>query len=448
MDYGELKKIDKHTAMKIAVEGEFDFHAYKNSFPDSPAVIVYGSMAWESVDKTIDFINEYVNPKSEKELHRFLEDICKEIVGDERLDSNDYRQQLLVQYRMLYKQHLPLFGGPNKLTEWAESYGTYIWYSSILKERRQKQFLKIIKEHEQDKLDAVSAKIKSIYKFTDKEILYLQYFCSQTKCDDLDPTLNTMLYLWSNTKGTGKTTVGSYLCSFLNGESDNNTSGHTSELHIELQFDKFDIPNATQSRCTLIDEGGFADMSKSYNKFKQTITMNTCKVEFKFKSGKKPLRCYRNYILTDNDDPIYFVKDEDERRILSIHFKSPKRISWEELKEMWFTFVLECNLPASKLEEIYTSVIMPNSQAGEIKNIMTELVDIFTEHRINLVNGTTTHFSVAHVMSFNEIQTQKISRQTVKKVLTKMYGEPDSHQRFFKSNRKESFSIEQEDLPF
>ena len=92
------------------------------------------------------------------------------------------------------------------------------------------------------------------------------------------------------------------------------------------------------------------------------------KVEYKYKIGHRERRCYRNYLFTSNTRPEFFVQDEDERRMLSIHFKKPKKLTSDELFEMWYTFVFECNLPAEKLNRIYLGIVLPlNSQVRRVK---------------------------------------------------------------------------------
>ena len=98
-----------------------------------------------------------------------------------------------------------------------------------------------------------------------------------------------------------------------------------------MQFDRFAIPKSTTSRCTLIDEGGFSDMEKSYDNFQTNDSHRiVAKVEYKYKIGHRERRCYRNYLFTSNTRPEFFVQDEDERRMLSIHFKKPKKLTSDE----------------------------------------------------------------------------------------------------------------------
>ena len=436
MTYQELKELDRLDAIRMVLPPEFkieDRHLY--SFPWKSEVIVFGGNYWRSNESIAQFVEEFVNPQTEKDIKEFFEDIVYSIVSDPHLSNSELIKQVNVDYKLLYKQHYALYNNPDKVYDWAEAKGTFIWFDSILRNRREKQFVNIKKELDLHALEDISKQIKKVYKFSDAEITYLQYFCSQAKLDELDASLNTFLYMWSNEQYTGKTTVASYICSFLNGEKKRNAEPHTSKLKIEMQFDRFANPKATVSRCTLIDEGGFYDMSKVYDDFKQLITSNSCEIEYKYKVGNRTRRCFRNYIMTSNIDPIYFVQDEKERRILSIHFTQPEEMDFAEIEKMWHKFVLECNLTVLRLEDLYRNFIHPNSQVGELKNVMLELKDIFSKQRIDTCNPQT-YFSVSNIMSFNEVTTQKkITRKIVKDVLVKLYGQPDKNQRFYKLNR-------------
>ena len=140
--------------------------------------------------------------------------------------------------------------------------------------------------------------------------------------------------------------------------------------------------------------------------------------------------------MSSNDDPIYLVKDDSERRILPIHFKQPEKVSFEELEKIWYEFVLQCNLSVDRMTDIYWNIIHPNSQVGEYQNIISELCDAITPDRVAPLNAGKSFFSISNVMSFPEIRDQKgIDRKMVKEALVRLYGEPDKSQRFYKINR-------------
>lgn len=455
MTYNELKNLSiKEAIKKIAVlpDGYEITSRDEAAFPSYPDVIVFGGHYWKSYETLSEFIDEYVQPTSEQDIASFLREIAYRIATDPGLSTPEIRKNKNIDYSIIFDQYNKIVRySPTKLNDWSETVSIYLWFEFVLLKRRGDRFKTIIKDYDSEKFHAISAKVKKIYGFSDLEMIYLQYFCSQSKLDDLDPSLNTLLYLWSKEKMTGKTTVASYICGFLNGEDGKDVSAHKSNLSREMQLGRFDIPVAITSRCVMLDEAGFFDMTKTYDKFKSMVTSNNCEVEYKYMSAHRPKRCYRNYIITANPDPATFVKDEDERRILSVHFSRPQQVTFEELEKIWHEFVLECNLSKLKLEAIYHEIILPNSQDGDIKYIMTELKDILSKQRIDAI-GTTGYFSVSNVMAFPEIVVQKIPRSVVKEVITRMYGEPDKSQRYYKIKREINGEVDLStgtiDLPF
>jgi hypothetical protein len=435
MNYEQLKVLDRDDAISMVIpKGEKINTQIRQLFPHNPEVIIFGDY-WKTNDLIADFINKYVKPENEQKICEFLQDIAYSISSDRVLSNNEARKNVNIDYSIIFDQYNRMLRrNPDTLFDWAEAKATFIWFEYILFKRREAQFIQIVKEQDNEKLSEISSQIKKIYNFSDLEMIYLKYFCSQSKIDGLDASLNTFIYLWSKEKFTGKTTVSEYICSFLNGENRKNCESHKSELKRELQIERFDIPNAISSRCTLLDEAGFHDMTKTYDKLKSMITSNSCSIEYKYKNSKRTKKCYRNYIMSSNNDPIWFVKDESERRILSIHFNKPEQTSFEELEKLWYKFVLECNYSVKKLEAIYHEIIMPNSQDGDVKYIMTELKDILSIEKIGACTSTG-YFSVSNIMTFSEIILQKLPRNIVKDVLIKLYGQPDASQRFYKLKR-------------
>lgn len=436
MTYDQLKEMDRETAIKIISPSITEINTrIENAYPANSDIIIFGGY-WRTDELVAKFIDEYVDPKSEKDITNFFHELVYRICSDGSMYNQKQRDNLERDYQLIFQQYGKMYNHPDSVANWAESKATYIWFEYILPNRRKEQFLKIKKQHDIERLKEVSAKIKEIYNFTDLEIIYLEYFCSQTKLDELDPSLNTLLYFWSKEKNTGKTTIGSYLCSYLNGECCLNADQHKSELAVEMQIRNFDRPVGIDSQCVLLDEAGFHDMTKSYDRFKTMITSNSCKIEYKFKNSRHTKKCNRNYIMTANHDPIHLVKDETERRVLGVHFTKPKQLEHKELVKIWYDFVLECNLSELKLRVLYNEVILPNAQNGEQLHIILELCDIFSEGRMETV-GNGFYFSISNVMTMPEVIAQKLSRKIVKEVLLKLYGEPDCNQRFIKSHRIE-----------
>ncbi len=85
------------------------------------------------------------------------------------------------------------------------------------------------------------------------------------------------------------------------------------------------------------------------------------------------------------------------------------------------------------IAELYTLFnIQSTSENDESENL--ELFDLLSRERINSCT-ITSYFSLSNVMTFQEIKERKIQRRVIKKVLIKLYGEPDKNQRFYKARR-------------
>jgi len=439
MTYEQLDDLTQIEAVKMVVgDIEIDSEVLEQ-VPHSSFNIIFGGKYWESDELISEFIELYVKPNSESDLARFFRYLCLKINRDPKLYKSDSLKLMNIDYQLLYNQYRGLFRTPELLNDWAKNRAVFVWFDQILPEKRRIQFQKILKQQDDEALEAATSELREVYRFTEMEVLVLQYFCSQTKLEDFDTSLNIMLYTWSKEKGTGKSTVTAYVTSFLNGEEKRNEAPHESKLGIEMQYGRFDIPKAISSRCTMLDEGGHFDMTKSYNVFKSMVTGKYCEVEYKHKSGSIPKRCNRNYAATSNVDPKNFIKDEEERRLGVIHMKVPKKkLTKNEMDVLWRNFVLECNLPEEKLTSIYWDIFAKNPQAGEIKDVMSDLSYVLTRTRIDAICGNKPFFVLTNIMSFPEIRDQKTSREVVKQVVTGLYGEPDSRQRYFRLNRKAS----------
>ena len=120
------------------------------------------------------------------------------------------------------------------------------WYGSLvkkhLKERTDKMFN--VKPDEA-KFNAVVEKIKDVWGFTDKDVDALRYFVCQTRHENHNPSMNKSIYIWSEEKQTGKTTIARAIVSVLNGEESMDNAGkYESTLAKEMQYNVHDIPLA------------------------------------------------------------------------------------------------------------------------------------------------------------------------------------------------------------
>ena len=198
-------------------------------------------------------------------------------------------------------------------------------------------------EKSTDKYFVARKELGFIYGYSDADLEAWRYFVCQARRDDADPALNRAVYLWSEEKMTGKTTVARIVAGILNGCAtweEARRGAYLSDIPCELQFGGFDRPKATRYACVVMDEA-FAGKStaKYYGKFKTAITSDTAQVNIKFGSAVD-IPCTRNYIFTSNNDIASVVADESERRLFAIMAKRPVETPYERLYEVWLDFVV------------------------------------------------------------------------------------------------------------
>lgn len=133
-----------------------------------------------------------------------------------------------------------------------------------------------------DKYIAAKKELERIYGYSDADMDAWRYFVCQALRDDADPAINRAVYLWSEEKMTGKTTVARIVAGILNGYAtwdEARRVAYLSDIPCELQFGAFDRPKATRYACVVMDEA-FAgkSTSKYYGKFKTAITSDTAQV--------------------------------------------------------------------------------------------------------------------------------------------------------------------------
>ena len=182
-----------------------------------------------------------------------------------------------------------------------------------------------------------------IYRYSVADLEAWRYFVCQARRDDADPALNRAIYLWSEEKMTGKTTVARIVAGILNGCAtweEARRGAFLSDIPCELQFGGFDRPKATRFACVVMDEA-FAGKStaKYYGKFKTAITSDTAQVNIKFGSAVD-IPCPRNYIFTSNNGIASVVADESERRLFEIHARRPVELDYDKLYAVWRAFIV------------------------------------------------------------------------------------------------------------
>lgn len=250
-----------------------------------------------------------------------------------------------------------------KLADEAEVIADIAWNGVICKRITQERANALFSAPDKIKYRQAANKLRSVYGFSEVDIDKFRYFVCEVRHEGHDPSKNKSLYLWSDEKQTGKTTVGKCIVTIMNGDTLQNAHKYESTLATELQFNDHDLPKAAIYECVLLDEAAPKDTSKSYNGFKSKLTNNGCTYNPKHKRIIN-LKCKRFYCFTSNDAPNRFVKDAEERRLIAIEFKSlTNKVSEADVYRMWLDFCVNCE-PESNWTQWYDSFELVKGEAS------------------------------------------------------------------------------------
>lgn len=222
-----------------------------------------------------------------------------------------------------------------------------------------------------DKYFAAKKELERIYGYSDADMDAWRYFVCQALRDDADPALNRAVYLWSEEKMTGKTTVARIVAGILNGYpswDEARRGAYLSDIPCELQFGAFDRPKATRYACVVMDEA-FAgkSTSKYYGKFKTAITSDTAQVNIKFGSAVD-IPCTRNYIFTSNNEISSVVADESERRMFAIRANRPEYCDHDKLYAVWLDYIVNAPDEADTAQWYLDTMPQVKGEAGVTKD--------------------------------------------------------------------------------
>lgn len=250
-----------------------------------------------------------------------------------------------------------------KFAQEAEVTADIAWNGVICKRITQQRANALFSAPDKAKYIQAAKRLRSVYGFTEVDIDKFRYFVCQVRNEGHDPSKNKSLYLWSEKKQTGKTTVGKCIVTIMNGDKLANAHKYESTLATELQFNDHDLPKAAVYECVLLDEAAPKDTGKSYNGFKSKLTNNGCTYNPKHKRIIN-LKCKRFYCFTSNDLPSKFVKDTEERRLVAVEFRPlVNKISEAEVYEMWLNFCVNCE-PERSWMQWYDSFELVKGEAS------------------------------------------------------------------------------------
>lgn len=280
------------------------------------------------------------NFTSQKDVKNFILNIFKKTMNSPALnDKKIVKTFPLLETFYLNVRYLYSRG---KTDDEANKRSEQIWFNGLLEKNRKEKLKKLFSVKPDETIfNETVKKIKDIWYFTDEDIDAFRYFVCQVKNEDINPTLNKCLYLWSKKKETGKTSIARAIISVLNGEENvNNISLYESTLSTELQFSTHDLPIAAQANAVLLDEAMPNDTKKIYGQLKSVITSRGCKYNPKF-NNIIHLDCRRNYFFTSNEDVGDYIKDDNDRRFIVVNNEiKPKYLTFDEIFNIWKDFCI------------------------------------------------------------------------------------------------------------
>ena len=332
----------------------------------------------------------------------------------------------------LYCQRVDRSG---KLNEEAEAIAEMAWNGVLAVKRLNERTAAMFAETpDPEKFQNAAAKIKKIWGFSDNEIEAFRYFVCQCRHEGHNPSMNKSLYLFSNTKRTGKTSIARALVAVLNGELSMDAAGaYESTLATEMQYNDHALPLCAQSNAVLLDEMLPKDSKKAYGQIKSMLTSNTCHFNPKYQRVVT-LPAKRFYIFTSNDELSDFIQDDKERRFIPIFMeRMPEQISFEEIYQIWKDFAQNCT-PEPNWQVWYNSF-------AEVDGLLTKEKDYYKnaikgdEVLLSIIKGLEGYF-VGPPLFNNHLLVGKHTREERKAVLAAMhelFGEPYSPSRWKKS---------------
>lgn len=298
-----------------------------------------------------------------KQNHKSVESLSKEILSIMRKAVNSHqlngkKKDTFPSLRNFakYCNRVDYMNGGLRME--AERIANAAWYGSLAKKHLKERTDKMFKvEPNKEKFEAIVERIKKVWGFNDKDIDSLRYFVCQTKHENHNPSMNKSIYLWSEEKQTGKTTIARAIVSVLNGEENMDNAGkYESTLAKEMQYNVHDIPMAASCNAVILDESMPKDTSKAYGQIKQMLTSNSCQFNQKFREIIT-LSTKRFYFCTSNENISEFIQDRIERRFCSIRLeRTPLQLSFEEIYEIWKEFCVNATPRFDDWQMWYNSI--------------------------------------------------------------------------------------------
>lgn len=281
---------------------------------------------------------EYQNEREiEKAIKEFTYAITADIYMSNKRNATDDPFSFVI-----YKRFFKLATDISRFDKFANVTAHEIWNGGYRQQQIKQNFDNLMAEPATQTFDEVSCKLQQIYGLTPIEIEKIRFFVAQTKAREKFPnSLRRMLYIWGDTKMTGKTTCANTIAAILNGYTNiSNAADFTTTLTNEMQIKSFAVPRISITTCCVMDECFYADMGKTYADFKRFLTSSDGRARLPY-GQEFEWHGVPNYIATSNDPLRKFIKDWNDRRYLSVEFrnKPTQDLTFSQIYDLWLDFV-------------------------------------------------------------------------------------------------------------
>lgn len=312
---------------------------WQNCVPNNDFLTFYAS------DSIENYCRFYVENTSETDPRKIAKQVIarlKEVLNDTTINTarnkNNFAGTKLHSFFAFFQQ-LESETRKGNFAKLIENFCTdYLVVKSNNPELRLQRITDKTNKNQTRPIAEIENEIKSIWKFTTRDLLGLRFFIWQTYAlpsKISTASENKVLYFWSKKQRTGKTTLSKILASVLNGDTMHDLGNHRTTAAKEMQFNAHDLPLTTKYFCVYADETMPSDTTKSYGKFKTFVTSETIEYNPKFREPRM-LKCFCNCIFTSNETPQKFIQDETERRIFSIEMQgTPEPRTEQEIFDLF-----------------------------------------------------------------------------------------------------------------
>lgn len=410
-----------------------------------------------------DFLKQFEFDSLE-EIAEGYKYLCRSVVFDQFCRTKANRDNLPA-VSIIYTQCKNIVNSMNPNEKYrvvAES----LWLNYFERKKMERNFeLFYSVEKSPEKLKNSIEKMREWWKYTDKDIEALRYMVCQAKIGRTFPTkLQRAIYIWSEEKFTGKTTVAEMFVACLNGEPNcDNIENYKSDVPHEWQFERFAVPESLHKRAILLDEAfsGKNGTENYYPRVKDKLTSNNCKYEVKG-GGFFNEKCYRNYFITSNYPPEKFIHDKSERRFFVINMKHrPPMLTDDAIFEVIADFCRNVE-PEENIAQWYRDT-MPEVM-GSIGYREIEMANALrSENFLNVLRGWRDSIQPKHKVYFpsdfkkwlfNEAGIVKTDRnaETVESSVVRAFGEPKVNkangQKYYNTNSLIDKIEDEDDVEF